>query len=285
MAMHEKLLSFLEEDISGGDITSEAVVPDVIASAVIVAKETGIIAGLKEAKILFEYFGLSVKIPVSDGSPVKQGDVVMEILGKAAAILTVERTALNIIGRMSGIATKTRKLSLAVSKQNPDVKIAGTRKTAPGLREFDKKAIILGGGDPHRYNLSDGYLIKDNHLMLCPLKEAIKKAREYTKYKKIEVEVESVKDAMTAADAGADIIMFDNMAPESISEALEELKGMGVRDFLTVEVSGGITEENILSYAGLGIDIISLGALTHSVRNFDVSLDMKPGLQKVKINI
>lgn len=184
----------------------------------------------------------------------------------------MERTALNIIGRMSGIATETRKLVEKVRKVNPRVKVAGTRKSL--LRLIDKRAIMIGGGEPHRFSLSDAILIKDNHLALVPLEEAIKRAKEFSVYKVVEVEVENLEDAVKAAKAGADVIMLDNMKPQEIKEVIEKLRELGLRDGVKIEVSGGITPENIEEYAKLDVDVISLGYLTHSVRNFDVSLEI-----------
>ncbi|AMM54250.1 carboxylating nicotinate-nucleotide diphosphorylase [Pyrococcus kukulkanii] len=267
------LLRFLEEDAPYGDVTSEAVIPEnVNAKAVIIAKQDGIIAGVEEAKALFEYFGIKVSVKKKDGEEVKEGDVILELEGNARAILLVERTALNIMGRMSGIATETRKLVEKVRKVNPNVKVAGTRKSL--LRPLDKKAIMIGGGEPHRFSLSDAILIKDNHLALVPLDEAIKRAKAFSVYKMVEVEVESLNDAVRAAELGADIIMLDNMKPQEIEKVIEELKRRGLRDSIKIEVSGGITPENIEEYAKLDIDVISLGYLTHSVKNFDVSLEI-----------
>ncbi|MFA4661489.1 carboxylating nicotinate-nucleotide diphosphorylase [Pyrococcus kukulkanii] len=267
------LLRFLEEDAPYGDVTSEAVIPEnVNAKAVIIAKQDGIIAGVEEAKALFEYFGIKVSVKKKDGEEVKEGDVILELEGNARAILLVERTALNIMGRMSGIATETRKLVEKVRRVNPNVKVAGTRKSL--LRPLDKKAIMIGGGEPHRFSLSDAILIKDNHLALVPLDEAIKRAKAFSVYKMVEVEVESLNDAVRAAELGADIIMLDNMKPQEIEKVIEELKRRGLRDSIKIEVSGGITPENIEEYAKLDIDVISLGYLTHSVKNFDVSLEI-----------
>lgn len=173
---------------------------------------------------------------------------------------------------MSGIATETRKLVEKVRKVNPRVKVAGTRKSL--LRLIDKRAIMIGGGEPHRFSLSDAILIKDNHLALVPLEEAIKRAKEFSVYKVVEVEVENLEDAVKAAKAGADVIMLDNMKPQEIKEVIEKLRELGLRDGVKIEVSGGITPENIEEYAKLDVDVISLGYLTHSVRNFDVSLEI-----------
>ena len=279
----EDLLGFVREDAPWGDVTSEAVVPDVACRAVVRAKGRGVVAGLLEARTLFEHFGVTVRERSADGRAVVPGTVLLELDGPARAILLVERTALNIIGRMSGIATRTREAVEAVRAVSPDVRVAATRKTAPGLRVLDKKAVILGGGDPHRYSLSDMVLIKDNHLALVPLPEAIRRAKKESLYRVVEVEVETVEDAITAAGAGADIILLDNMTPDAVRETVRALAGRGLRDRLTLEVSGGIGDDDLAGYAAAGVDIISMGALTHTVRNFDVSLDILPGAGTVRV--
>ncbi len=279
----EDLLRFIREDAPWGDVTSETVVPDVTCRAVVRAKSQGVVAGLSEARRLFEHFGVTVRERSADGRAVAPGTVLLDLDGPARAILLVERTALNIIGRMSGIATRTREAVEAVRAVSPDVRVAATRKTAPGLRVLDKKAVILGGGDPHRYTLSDMVLIKDNHLALTPLAEAIRRAKEESLYRVVEVEVETVEDAVTAAGAGADIVLLDNMTPDTVREAVRALAGRGLRDRLTLEVSGGVGEDTLVGYAATGVDIISMGALTHTVRNFDVSLDILKGMGIVRI--
>jgi len=279
----EDLLRFIREDAPWGDVTSETVVPDVTCRAVVRAKSQGVVAGLSEARRLFEHFGVTVRERSADGRAVAPGTVLLDLDGPARAILLVERTALNIIGRMSGIATRTREAVEAVREVSPDVRVAATRKTAPGLRVLDKKAVILGGGDPHRYTLSDMVLIKDNHLALTPLAEAIRRAKKESLYRVVEVEVETVEDAVTAAGAGADIVLLDNMTPDTVREAVRALAGRGLRDRLTLEVSGGVGEDTLAGYAATGVDIISMGALTHTVRNFDVSLDILKGMGIVRI--
>ena len=279
----EDLLRFIREDAPWGDVTSETVVPDVTCRAIVRAKSQGVVAGLSEARRLFEHFGVTVRERSADGRAVAPGTVLLDLDGPARAILLVERTALNIIGRMSGIATRTREAVKAVRAVSPDVRVAATRKTAPGLRVLDKKAVILGGGDPHRYTLSDMVLIKDNHLALTPLAEAIRRAKKESLYRVVEVEVETVEDAVTAAGAGADIVLLDNMTPDTVREAVRALAGRGLRDRLTLEVSGGVGEDTLVGYAATGVDIISMGALTHTVRNFDVSLDILKGICTVRI--
>jgi nicotinate-nucleotide pyrophosphorylase (carboxylating) len=279
----EDLLRFVKEDAPWGDITSEAVVPDVACRAVVRSKDRGVVAGLAEAGALFEHFGVAVRRQVSDGHPVAFEQALLDLDGSARAILLVERTALNIIGRMSGIATRTRAAVETVAPLSPTLRIAATRKTCPGLRMLDKKAVMLGGGDPHRYCLSDMILIKDNHLALVPLTEAVRKARASSRYVRIEVEVESTKDALAAAGAGADIVLLDNMAPDAVRETVGALEERGMRDRVVLEVSGGISDESLMLYAATGIDIISMGALTHTVRNFDVSLEILKGMGTVTL--
>lgn len=268
------LLRFLNEDIPFGDITSESVIPDITCRAVVTAEEPAIIAGLAEAAALYRYHRVSVENTVSDGSRVRAGDAVLTLQGNARTILTIERTALNIIGRMSGIATATRNYVERIRTCNPSCRIAATRKTCPGFRELDKKSVLIGGGDPHRWSLSDSILIKDNHLALVSLPEAIRRARAHSLYHIIEVEVSSPADAVLAAKTGADIIMLDNMSPERVRDAIAALRAEGLRDKVTLEISGGIEGDAVLRYAEEGVDIISIGALTHSVRNCPVHLDI-----------
>ncbi len=274
MPAPEYLLAFIREDAPFGDITSEALFGDVRCRAVITAREAGVIAGLAEAADLFLHFGAAVLDHSIDGSEVAAGTTVMSLEGSARGILLVERTALNIIGRMSGIATLTRRFSSLILSTGCSCRISATRKTAPGLRLLDKKAVLLGGGDPHRMSLSDGILIKDNHLALVPVEIAIRRAKERSWYQKVEVEVSSPAEALSAAKAGADILLLDNMTPVLVRETLQLCREAGVRDGLIIEVSGTINEDNLLSYTIPGVDRISSGLLTHSVRNFDVSLDI-----------
>lgn len=188
-------------------------------------------------------------------------------MGNARQILMLERTVLNLIARMSGIATATRRVVEAVRKVNPDVKIAATRKTCPGMRYFDKKAVEIGGGWAHRMSLSDAILIKDNHIAIAGLEEALMKARERGR-----VEVRSVDEAVKAARLGADMIMLDNMGVEEAEKAIRLVRE--INPSAMIEISGGITPDNIMDYASLDVDIISLGWLTHSVRSLDFSLEV-----------
>jgi nicotinate-nucleotide pyrophosphorylase (carboxylating) len=273
------LLRFIKEDSPFGDVTSDAIIPDCTCRAVIRAEQEGVIAGIDEAVALFRHFGIVAEPGKQDGETVIPHDIILSLAGNARAILLTERTALNLIGRMSGIATQTRKFADVVSAVNSRCRIASTRKTCPGLRALDKKAVQLGGGDPHRMSLSDGILIKDNHLMLVPLTDAVRAARAASAYRKIEVEIETPADALTAAKEGADIILLDNMTPRKVQESLAGLKNAGLRDRVIIELSGGIDETTLPEYALLDVDIISMGALTHTVKNFSVTLEVLPAAE------
>jgi len=270
------LLRFIEEDSPFGDVTSDTIIPEITCRAVIRAEQEGVIAGIGEVQALFTHFGIAAEPGKDDGDAVIPHDIILSLKGSAKGILLVERTALNIIGRMSGIATQTRNLANSVSAVNPRCRIAATRKTSPGFRALDKKAVQLGGGDPHRMSLSDGILIKDNHLMLVPLAEAIRSAKAGSAYRKIEAEVETAEEALTAAKEGVDIILLDNMTPRRVQETLAALKQAGHRDRVTIELSGGIDERTLPEYAALDVDVISMGALTHTVKNFSVTLEVLP---------
>jgi len=270
------MLRFIEDDAPFGDITSSLVIPDITCNAIMKAEQGGIIAGLTEVSTLCSHFDITVKQSAKDGDIVRKNDMILSLSGDAKKILLVERTALNIVGRMSSIATQTRKMVDIVSSVNPQCRVAATRKTCPGFQIFDKKAVQIGGGDPHRMNLSDGILIKDNHLALVPLISAIRAAKNVPVFKKIEVEVETSDDALIAATTGADIIMLDNMSPDLVARTIELLKRKGMRERILIELSGGITESSLINYAALDVDIISLGFLTHSVCNFSVNLEIVP---------
>ncbi|MGD0644399.1 MAG: carboxylating nicotinate-nucleotide diphosphorylase [Candidatus Bathyarchaeia archaeon] len=274
--LEEKLRQILAEDIGQGDVTAQAIIPThLTVKTMVIAKEEGIAAGIEETSFLAEYLGLKVKAKVTDGEKIKNKQVLMEISGDAQTILSAERTILNFLSRMSGIATATRKLTKKLEKAGVKTIIAATRKSAPGLLYFDKKAVNVGGGDTHRLHLDDMILIKDNHLAIVGSpEEAVKKARANASFtKKIEVEVTKIDDAVEAAKAGADIIMLDNFSPQQAKDAGEKLKKAGFGDVL-LEVSGGITAENLLEYAAAQVDIISIGELTHSVKALDVSLEV-----------
>lgn len=268
-----ELERFVEEDIGYNDVSCN-IIPDCNIQAEVVARENGVVAGLAEATAIFEYFEIFAATDLIEGSVVMEDDVIFTLEGGARSILRAERLALNFLGRMSGIATLTR---IYVERAGGP-RIACTRKTTPGFRKFEKKAVIAGGGDPHRFNLSDSVMIKDNHIAVLGLEKAVdaaKKAASFTQ--KIEVEVENMESAVRAAQKGVDIIMFDNMAPEEIENTVKILKEKGLRDELILEASGGISLENLDRYARTGVDVISVGALTHSSNWLDISLRIKPG--------
>ena len=268
------LLRFVAEDAPSGDLTSSALAPLGRCRAEIRTREAGVIAGVEEASALFSHYGISVAPALGDGEACRPGSLVMSLEGEAEGILLVERTALNILSRMSGIATMTRRLVEEVRGIRPSLRIAATRKTCPGMRALDKKAVVLGGGEAHRSSLSDAILIKDNHLKLVPLGEAVKRARRVAPSGKIEVEVTGPEEAVMAAEAGAGVVMFDNMDPASITGAIRELESRGLRRRILLEASGGIGPGNLREYAVLDLDRISLGTLTHSARALDMSLEV-----------
>lgn len=274
--VEEKLRQLLVEDIGQGDVTAAAVIPaNLTVKAEVIAKEEGVVAGIEEATFLAEYLGLTVKAKVADGEKIINKQVLLQISGDAQTILSVERTMLNLLSRMSGIATKTRLLTEKLEVAKVKAKIAATRKSAPGLLYFDKKAVVIGGGDPHRLHLDDMVLIKDNHLVIIgSVEEAVKQAKAKVSFsKKIEIEVTTLEDALKAAHVGADIVMLDNFSPRQAKEAGEALEKAGFGDVL-LEVSGGITGENLLKFANAKVDIISMGELIHSVKALDMSLEI-----------
>jgi len=275
--LEEKLRQLLAEDVGQSDVTSAVVVPaGLMVEAAVVAKEAGMAAGIEETVILAESLGLRVESEVADGKEFRKGQNLLRIYGDARTVLSAERTMLNLLSRMSGIATATRRLTEKLRKANLKTKIAATRKTAPGLGYFDKKAVLIGGGDPHRLQLDDMILVKNNHIAIAgSVENAVKKARQNASFsKKIEAEVTRVVDALKAAEAGADIVMLDNFSPKQIRKAVEMLKKAGFLGKVLLEVSGGVTAENLLEYASSQVDIISMGELTHSVRALDISLEI-----------
>ena len=273
----EKIIEYmLAEDEGFGDITSNAVVDECkIVNAYIISKDEGILAGINIIRDLFEEFGVHVTFWLREGSKIAKNDLLLSCKGDARTILLLERTALNLMMRMSGVASAANRYVEMVKDSN--VRIAGTRKTSPAIGKFDKHALNVGGADTHRFALDDMVLIKDNHIAAygTPL-EALLRAKENTSFsKKIEIEVESLDDAIDCVKNGADIVMLDNMAPNEVREVLDKLNELNIRNNSLIEVSGGITDETILDYADLGIDIISIGALTHSSRSLNFSLKME----------
>ena len=273
------IIRFLEEDIGVGDITTNSIIPaDKIVNAVIRCNDSNetITCGLQEAQIVFDVSNCIAILFINDGSKVKKDDIVMHIRGGARSVLKAERTALNLIMRMSGIATLTRSFVNLVEKYYPKVKITGTRKTAPGLRFFDKKAITIGGGYPHRMRLDDMVLIKDNHLAIS---DSIEKSIRMAKANlgsavRIECEVKNTEEAMRAAKAGANVIMFDNFTPSEAEMGVKAIRELEAFDDIEIELSGGITLDNIINYVKAQPDLISVGHLTHSPTAVDYSLEI-----------
>lgn len=275
--LEEKLLKLLVEDVGQGDVTTGVIVPKrQTVEASIIAKESGIVAGIEEAIVLAETLGLEGEAYVSDGAEIEKGKVFLKICGDAATILSAERTMLNLLSRMSGIATTTRRLIDKLHDAQKTTRIAATRKSPPGLLYFDKKAVLIGGGDSHRLHLDDMVLIKDNHIVLAgSLENAIEKAKLHASFtKKIEVEVTHAADSVVAAKAGADVIMFDNFSPMQIKQAIESLKKAGLFGKIVLEASGGIKESTLLEYASTGVDVVSLGELTDSAKILNMSLEI-----------
>jgi nicotinate-nucleotide pyrophosphorylase (carboxylating) len=272
--IREILVKFLQEDVGAGDITSDNIIcADMEAKAEIVCKSRfAIVCGLEEASMLFDICGCKSEILVKDGSKVVKGAVVMNVSGYARAILKAERTVLNIIMRMSGIATETRRV-VDLAK---GVTILATRKTAPGLRYFDKKAVVLGGGATHRMRLDDMVLIKDNHLVLVSdLGKCIRLAKKNVGSSiKVECEVRTKEEALAAVAAEADTVMLDNFTPKQAQQTIRQIRRMGLRNKVKIELSGGINQNNIRQYSRTKPDFISLGYITHSSKTIDFSLEI-----------
>lgn len=272
MFIHE-IEQFIKEDIGYNDVSC-TILPDIPVKAEIIVKEDCVLAGLDVAKSIFDYFKIIFNTKYTNGSHVSNGSVIFNLEGSGISILRAERIVLNFIGHLSGIATITKK---CVERANAisSVIISCTRKTTPGLRKFEKMAVIAGGGDSHRFNLSDMIMIKDNHISVMGLKNAIQFAKLQASYtQKIEVEVKSSEDAVIAANLGADIIMLDNMAPTEIINTIELLKKENCRNSVIVEASGGIDFKNLEEYAKTGVDVISMGSLIRKSNWIDVSLNI-----------
>lgn len=270
----EKLLQFVEEDLGRGDPTSEITLGEVsMAEGAITSNSSGVLAGLEECKTLLRHFNISYETSFKDGDAIKKGDIILKIRGDAKRILGLERVMLNLLMRMSGIASETRRLSKICEKYG--VTLAGTRKTTPGFRYFEKKAIALGGGYPHRLDLSSGVLIKDNHIALVGLEKAVALARKGAKGREVEVEVSNLEDAVRACRAGASIVMLDNLSPSEVMSIIQELERLRLRKKVKIELSGGITPGNLEEHARLKPDYISLGHLTTGAKWLDMSMKVR----------
>jgi len=266
----------LEYDVGFGDITTNSIIPKgVNAKGVIKAKEPCIVCGIDFIVAFFEEYGIKCKKLFNDGEEA-YGNI-LEFEGEARTILMLERTALNLLMHLSGIATMTNRVVKKAKSVNKNVRIACTRKTLPLLSPLQKYAVYVGGGDTHRFRLDDSVLIKDNHIAIVGVREAIKKAKESVSFtKKIEIEVSNLEELKEALEEKADIIMLDNFKPEEIEEALKVIDEFERKTNFRpiIEVSGGIKEDNILEYAKYNVDVISMGVLTHSVKSVDMSLDI-----------
>lgn len=262
--------SALEEDITWEDISTNAIYQDDMKAQIsLIAKGKGILAGIDVYKRVFTLFDENVKFVdlKKEGERVEKGDLVLEIIGDVKTLLSCERVALNFLQRMSGIATQTKAYVDALGDEN--IKVLDTRKTTPNMRIFEKYAVTIGGGANHRYNLSDGVMLKDNHIDAAgSIKKAVEMARRYASFvKKIEVEVENLDMVKEALEAKADIIMLDNMSIDMVKEAIDIIDGRA-----EIECSGNIDETNISRYRGLGIDYVSSGSITNSVKILDLSM-------------
>ena len=269
---NQKLREFLSEDLGRGDITSNLLEKKEISARIITRQET-IVSGTNFAKHLFSLKKCKTRIIKKDGTRVKPNQAILEMKGNNTAILSCERTCLNLLSRMCGISTKTNKLDAIIRKVNKKTKLFATRKTAPGLRYFDKIAVEIGGGKKHRMTLNEMIMFKDNHLAVGKsIFSLVAKAKRTRK--KIEVEVENEKDAILVAVLGVDIIMLDNFTPKQIKNTINNLISLNLRKKVKIEASGGINEKNIARYAKTGVDMISVGEITNSVQGIDLSLEI-----------
>ena len=266
---------FLQEDISNGDITSDLFIDsNSISDAQILSREPGLLSGRNELTQIFDYFNIKSNWSFQDGEYFYSNTQIVKLNGSSKSLLLSERVSLNLLGHMSGIATSTNHAVTITKKISPNTNISATRKTLPGLRKYEKYSVIVGGGLPHRYDLNEMILIKDNHnKLITNLKESVNTARDkIDSNKKIELEVDSLESALNAVDLDVDIILLDNMIPEDISKFILKLKQISEPPL--TEASGGINFSNLESYASTQVDIISMGALTHSSKSIDFSLQI-----------
>ncbi|MEM4691418.1 MAG: carboxylating nicotinate-nucleotide diphosphorylase [Desulfurococcaceae archaeon] len=279
--MEEKIVSkfieWLHEDDPYWDITTEALIPNnIVVKSAIIAKRKGIVACVDEARLILEKLGFRIEFSVNEGSNVEPGDHILVFVGNAKKTLVIERTLLNLLMHCSGVATLAKVFVDKVREINPKVRVAITRKTLPGLRYFEKKAAWIAGCDTHRFGLSDSILIKDNHLAIIgSVREAIERVKSKSSFtKRIEIEVNNVEDAVEAVEAGADIVLLDNFKPEDVGLLIGILREKGLRDRVLIEVSGGVGLDNIAEYVKYDIDVVSVGAITHSAPALDMSLEI-----------
>ncbi len=275
------LRQYLEEDIRSGDLTTDALGPlRGTAVGTVYAQSKTIFVGVKEAVALAQLVNLSCDVITFEGNWVIPGQAVLRFKGPAKTLLAVERVILNIIMRMSGIATMTYSLLQAAKAGNPSIRVAATRKTTPGFRFFEKRAVQVGGGDPHRYALDDMVLIKNNHLSVVGgVRQAVRSAKATVSFsKKVSCEVRTLQEALDAIDAGADILLLDNFLPRDLKTVCDTLKQRGLRDRVILEASGGIDVSNAAEFAATGVDVLSSGALTHSYKSSDFNMSISMSL-------
>ena len=271
----ETLKKFIDEDVRSGDLTTELTIPeDTTALATVYAKERAVLAGIEEIAAIAEFSGLTYEVLAFEGNWVDPKQPIMRLNGSARTLLTIERVCLNIVQRMSGIATKVYNMVSLAREGNPNIKVAATRKTTPGFRFFEKRAVVVGGGDPHRYALDDMVLIKNNHITAAGgVRAAVAAARGGVSFsKKISCEARTLQDAQEAIDAGVDIVLLDNFKPKDAKGIVDILEIQKRRDKVILEISGGVNEENAKEYAESGVDVLSSGALTHSFKSSDFNM-------------
>ncbi len=269
------LRPFLEEDVGSGDVTADIFLPEGNGKAIITCESDSVVAGLDEAITVFAIGDVKAKPLVSDGDFVKAGTVVLEAYGSIKSLMTCERTALNFLMRMSGIANLTHSIVCEVRKKDPELRVAATRKTTPGFRYFEKKAVALGGGWTHRFGLYDMAMVKDNHIAAAGgIDEIAKLMKNVPEGLKVEIEVLDFDEGIKAAKCGADIVMADHFSPEDTKKLRDAIKE--INPDILVEASGNITPETVIDYAGCA-DIVSLGALTHSPKSTHFSMDYETG--------
>ena len=267
-----ELKRFLDEDIGNGDITSKLLQKKKIVAEIITREDT-IVAGTKFVRDIFALKKCKTRIYKKDGNMAKTNQTILEISGNAGDVLTCERTALNLLSRMCGIATQTNNLKKQIKSTGSKSKVFATRKTAPGLRFFDKEAVKIGGGEKHRMTLNEMIMIKDNHLAVEKSIEDILRKAKKTRGR-IEIEVESQRDAILCARLGADVIMLDNFSPDQINKTIKKLTDLKLRNKVVLEASGRINLKNIKKYAKTNVDMISVGDITNSVNGTDLSLEI-----------
>jgi nicotinate-nucleotide pyrophosphorylase (carboxylating) len=277
-ALERLVRSALAEDRVGRDRTTRALLPRAVpAEGVVLAQRGAVVSGVEAAALAARAVGLTVERLVPDGHRIRPGQVVLAVRGDARAILRAERTILNLLMHASGVATATSRAVRAAGTGRTSLRILATRKTLPGLRDLEKAAVVHGGGGPHRRDLADAILVKSNHLVLVGIEEAVRRARRSARRgEPVEVEVRTVREALRAVHAGADVLLIDNASPRTARSIVRALVDAGLRAGVSVELSGGITAETLARYRTVGADSASLGALTHSAPAVPFHLRLRP---------